>query len=140
MMDNTKDQSDVSERILSKVKHGKGCHNDVNRISHAFKVVLTSELRGRSRQNSGRFDDKERVVALFITAPEIGIVCMIMVKKSSLGAHRTIWILPIVKISLIGIVRCKLMVTLTAEILLKTKFIFTVTIKRMIIVALWATD
>jgi hypothetical protein len=80
------------------------------------------------------------VVALFITAPEIGIVRMIMVKKSSLGAHRTTWILPVVKISLIGIVGCKLMVTLTAEILLKTKFIFTVTIKRMIIVALWATD
>jgi hypothetical protein len=80
------------------------------------------------------------VVALFITAPEIGIVLMIMVKKSSLGAHGTTWILPIVRIPLIGIVRCKLMVTLTAEILLKTKVVFTVTIKRMIIVALWTTD
>jgi hypothetical protein len=80
------------------------------------------------------------VVALFITAPEIGIVLMIMVKKSSLGAHRTIWIFSIVRIPLTGIVRCELMVTLTAEILLKTKFIFTVTIKRMIIVALWTTD
>lgn len=80
------------------------------------------------------------MVALFITAPEIGVVLMIMVKKSSLGAHGTTRILPIVRIPLIGIFRCKLMVTLTAEILLKTKVVFTVTIKRMIIVALWTTD
>ncbi len=80
------------------------------------------------------------MVTLFIAAPEIGIVLMVMVKKSSLGAHRTIWVLPIVRIPLTGIVRCKLMVTLTAEILLETEVIFTVTIEGMIIVALWTTD
>jgi hypothetical protein len=78
------------------------------------------------------------MVAFFVTAPEIGIMLVIMVKESSLRAQGTARILTRGPRS--RIIRCKLMVAITAEIFLKAENIFTVTIELMIIVALWTTD
>ena len=89
----------------------------------------------RSGNGSG-FPFKERMIALFVTAPIVRIMLIIVMQKACFSAHRARRIVPPTICPLrpraFG---CKLMMAFTALILLITVRILAVTIKWMIVVA-----
>jgi hypothetical protein len=74
------------------------------------------------------------VITVLIAAPIVRIVIMIMMEERCLATYRASRI--VLHLSDHRMVRCELMITVTAEIFLITLFIFAETIKRMRIVAL----
>jgi hypothetical protein len=74
------------------------------------------------------------VIATLITAAVVRVMVVVMVKEGWFATYRTSRI--VLHLSDNGSIRCELMIAVTAEIFLKTVFIFAETIKRVRIVAL----
>ena len=76
------------------------------------------------------------MIALFITTTVIRVVFIIVMKKCCFTANRTTGVFR--HLFRHWSIRSKLVIALTAKVLLITIFIFTIAIKRIFIVAFWA--
>lgn len=61
---NPKNQRNIPERILFKIKHEKSRNYYMNRIPHTLDIILNSKFRNGSKHYGRRFYNKERVVFL----------------------------------------------------------------------------
>ena len=110
-----------------------------------LQVIFAEDVRHRRRDFHRRFCLEERMIAFFITAAIIRIIIVIVMKKSSFSTNRTRRIFSLFRWKWFctiwttwNKIRCKLMFTNAALVLLVTEFIFAIFIK-FFGVASWAT-
>lgn len=134
-------ETDIPKWILAEIKHWQSRDDNLNGITHTLEIVLAEKRWHRRSGNGSGLPYKKGMVALFVSAAVVGVMLIIVMQKGSLSAHGAWRMFPPTICPLrprsFG---CKLMMAVSAEILLVTAWIFAVTIKWMIVVAFRAPN
>lgn len=134
-------ETDIPKGILAEIKHWQSSDDNLNGITHTLEIVLAEKGWHRRSGNSSGHPYKKGMVALFVSAAVVWVMLIIVMQKGSLSAHGARRMFPLTICPLrprsFG---CKLMMAVSAEILLVTIWIFAVTIKWMIVVAFRAPN